>query len=101
VDDTRCPDCGGLYALLGGRAHRCSMALQSRNSESGKAASASKPDPISDNAVKAEKPSLESLKAAIAEAGKRGRGRPKSEAPKPWKRAGMSRSAFSRKKTAK
>jgi hypothetical protein len=78
------------------------MALHSRNSESGKAVSAANPNSIPDNnAVKAEKPPLESLKAAIAEAGKRGRGRPKSEAPKSWKRAGMSRSAFYRKKTAK
>jgi hypothetical protein len=77
------------------------MALHSRESEPGKAPSAAKPDSIPDDAVKAEKPPLESLKAAIAEAAKRGRGRPKSEAPKPWKRAGMSRSAFTRKKTAK
>jgi hypothetical protein len=27
-DDTKCPDCGGLYALMGGRIHRCSMALR-------------------------------------------------------------------------
>ena len=23
MDNDRCPDCGGLYALLGGRVHRC------------------------------------------------------------------------------
>jgi hypothetical protein len=77
------------------------MALHGRDSNLGKAASASKPDSIPDNAVEAEKPSVESLKAAIAEAGKRGRGRPKSEAPKPLKRVAMSRRGFYRKKTVK
>jgi hypothetical protein len=76
------------------------MALTVATASRGKGASAAKPDWIPE-AVKAEKPPLESLKAAIAEAGKRGRGRPESEAPKPWKRAGMSRSAFYRKKSAK
>jgi len=93
-----CPQCGKNLALVG-RVHNCNPIAGTHCAGVVVPAGppvATKPDGV----VKVTKPDLEPLKTAIAEAEKRGRGRPKSEHPGPWVGTGLSRRTFFRRKKA-